>query len=465
MGISILPDFGPQLAQAFANIGGGLSRTLNPFQDLQGRAREAILQNPEVGRQLAELERQTPGTVDRLLGLPTDKASGLYRMIMGLQPSSNIMVENLTREALRTQTPDLGEIASRVTTGMNRGQVATSGAVAGEIGRSPTEAGQQLLFGGPKKEFTAAEKVAELKGQVNDYAIEWLNAQGLDDKRKFGAYASIQGLLDEHQFHEELDSREKLQRLRTKDEFSEWEKKNQIDEANWWVRTTGVSDTKTWQQFLTSDVARADAYAGKDPKLKEIADAFRSVGIDKLAIKSIRLQNEIDEAVNYLTAQLPEGRGLRNRDPNLRKQSLAKLQTALNFRSFMYKTENVKVFDKMTGLFKGTPRLQFVREDGSEITIEDLSAITPLPPEFLEQQRDEALSTVINQGGQSSQGGTTSRGSSASSSRSVNLSGLSPVARRAWMMYQGMANKDTALAQLKQAPGLYSELKQAGLVD
>lgn len=90
--VQVMPDPGPQIAQALAAIGSGLQGIIAPGAQFQIGMRDAMAKNPELLQQLADLEYQNPGSMERL-GL--GKLGGAVKLV---KPTIDTEVNTRTRE-------------------------------------------------------------------------------------------------------------------------------------------------------------------------------------------------------------------------------------------------------------------------------------------------------------------------------------------------------------------------------
>lgn len=427
---------GNVLQQALASLGQGISKIQNPMQDIQAMVRNLIIQNPDVGRQLARVERESPGTIDNMLGLSKKKPTQLYQNIMGMQPTSGMMKEDIVKKGIADlDQGTIDEIISQATTGMSRGQVATSGAVASATKESPKQAGQQAVFGGPIEEFGAKKSAAELDADMYNSAYDFLQKQNIDNKERYAAFANIKGLLEHHISHERLD----VEKLKNSTDYNDWLGRNRESEIDWWIKATGKGAGKegraAWANML---------YGNKDIKTeadKEVAGALNSVSVDKLAVKDARLNNDIDESVKALTAKDKNGIGFLVPDKSVRAQLVSKLQTDLDQRSSLLGQKQFKVIDDwQPGILYG--------ENLKGIKIVDLETGEPVDPSALDAISVLPTSKIKN------------------ASATVDPSKLSPGAKRAFedISKPGVDKVKAEEALRKASLKIYNELKAAGAI-
>lgn len=441
MGVTVLPDQGPAFAQALAGIGSGLSKAINPSQDIQKQFQQAILANPEIGRQLAQVEREQPGTIDRLLGLNRSKPTKLYQTIAGMQPSSDIMLESIKRGAISGISPEeLGvmnkEWISKVMTGMNQGQAAQSGAIAAGTKTAQAsnpnfnqDAANVATLGDVGEVVDLKKKDAGLKGQNILNATRFISKQNIDEQEKLGAFAAIPGALDEHQFHERLAFDKELFNLKEAKDIAKADDRSKDSEADDWVKITSTGNREGWKKYLFGDPA--------DRKnMKELDDAFHSVSVDKLAVKNSRLNTIIATGIKAINAVDKNG-SLIVKDPSERQYKIKILEEFINQKAALG-SPRVKVVDEPPASFAGFSfghnKLKFVDEKtGKEVPEEELTADYQLPPGFTNGKKQ------------------------------FDMSKLSSNARQAYNRLKGADDQAAAIDSMKvQAPTLYKELQSAG---
>lgn len=99
--IPMLQGWWDQIAPSFNNFSQKLPDIINPNRKYLQEIRQQLALNPELLRQYADMEQESPGTLERL-GL-----GGIAKQVKGMSPSSGLMLERRKRENLKsTLSPD-----------------------------------------------------------------------------------------------------------------------------------------------------------------------------------------------------------------------------------------------------------------------------------------------------------------------------------------------------------------------
>jgi len=256
MGITYIPGPEATLGPALAQIAQGIGDIIKPGSRQQKAFQQALAQRPELIQQLADMEGQSPGTLESFEGiLGPELVSVLSRMVPSLRSQRETAIAREIPGIANVPQDQLSQVAQTP---------AQIGAVASLTGARP----QQLV-----------EEAQQGKERV--YAAEFISHMSDEDKKRMGVYGTSEGILQDPQFVKQLILGRELTRARRVDDINNFMLQKKITDATRWLDKTGVGTIDDWLLFF-SDAGRArikKIQQGGEPteddmRLLQAAEAF-----------------------------------------------------------------------------------------------------------------------------------------------------------------------------------------------
>lgn len=336
MGVTVLPDYTGETAKNLGIAGEGIADLINPFRKFQAQLSEAVSANPQLAHELAALEHENPGFLSSL------HAGKVGERIASLVPSFSEIVGNAGKEYLGSLSPDeLGGLAVAKSFGMTPSQLQTERLIAPSIKAEGTKrpelatAGAQVaLSGQTDAQRNAAEQQATLNQQrikegeflqgLTGLAYGYIAALPMDEQVRGAAREKVPGFFAEKDMQDRFSQAVKLALINNTNDYAAANDRSKDNEADQWVRRTGVGDRDTWKLFLFDPTAGPLAkVGGGDAKIQEVAKAFTAVSAEIKAAEFAITAREIANTVDRLEGRAPY------KKPN--DADKAMLLTQLNF--------------------------------------------------------------------------------------------------------------------------------------
>lgn len=440
----VLPNYGAQAGQNIASLGQAIADIINPNVEFQDQLKKAVAANPDLARELAALDRDNPGFLEKL------GAGKIGENIKGTAPSFSELLQGAARKGFAALPPDEQQAwATSRALGTTPTGLALEGPTAKAVGKTVKEQpdlvqgrAEQVITGQTKGQRAQESLDLTLYGLAN----AWLGTQNLDAQAAAGARAKIPGVFDREDMLLRAQLEASLYGARTTTDFQEsLARLNQAD-AQRWAQNTGVGTPADWMAFLYGDPSKLD------PKtVQKLTDAQNSISLEHKAVEYASTANRIAQTVDRInktgkfakTDITDEERSffvsLLQRDINT-LQKWGGPQLTVNYGEPPNNVPSPVQFmlpDKWLGISK---RLYFTDQTGAVLTPSMAIGLLTQPP------------STPNAPSPSPGGGA------------PDLSMLSPAARIAWSRIQGADDPQAAFAALQdQRPNLAKELTDNGI--
>src|SRR6267143_3478170 len=107
MGVTVLPDWGPQLAAAFSNIGKGVSHIISPDLEFHEKFRDAVAANPKILEDLTDYAYLNNGSLGPLGDkIPRDIAADIHTRALAGNVTPIAIRQRAARDVSNAATPD-----------------------------------------------------------------------------------------------------------------------------------------------------------------------------------------------------------------------------------------------------------------------------------------------------------------------------------------------------------------------
>lgn len=412
-----LPNAGLALGQAFANIGSGLSRIINPNQDVQRAVKELLATNPDAIAKIAAGYRNNPEALKGLVG------GDISTAILNTPPGYGEVLGKFNLETLGKALADpaiRSQIESFATAGIagaSPTEFVSEPAVAGEmskqIGKSPemlTEAATQRLTGKSPTE----RSMEALKGKLIERSNRYLNAHPTDQDPN-AVRATIPGYFDEEDEKKRLQAQLDLYKTRTASEYGEsldrLYRANAIDnsqrrgtdpEAEYLI----MKNEKGERELAVSLAENPDL--AKTPMDKKLAEVGRLLKEEKSSAKFGRVSKTIDLITDLERRITFEGDSRQPKPTeNEITKHLADLNNILGYLGVQgtpkytahYGNPRQTVMDKGRNIFGAGKQLYYTDKDGKVISPGQLeSTLLEGQEEKVEGELSEAdLQALVNE--------------------------------------------------------------------
>lgn len=274
MGVTVLPDWGPQLAQALAQLGSAVGTIANPYGEVREQFRRAAIANPKLIQNLADFTYENsylPQSMVKLI--PRD----ILDSIFAAEPSPEAYRRKQASLAAGKLSPEQATSIGQseltglapTTAAIQLGQASLVPSVLQQApGTEPTtlaEAGIQRTLGG----LTAGQEAADrIKARLGPVAQQFLDrAKQYDAEHHTDFYqrmaADAFGLLDDEQYRMSMADRLLLMDERQQDRL---EAIHEHAGIAWFNKSGGVGDPDLWVKLLY------------DPKTQKRVEEIRSTG-------------------------------------------------------------------------------------------------------------------------------------------------------------------------------------------
>lgn len=321
MGVTVLPNFGAQAGVDLSRLGAAISQLINPNQDIQ-RAFDALsATNPNAVAQIAAGLRRNPELQERLGGLLGEERLGA---ITAQQPTLAETV-NTEIEDRFTALPgnEKEALINFMTTQNLTGMTPFELAKDEKYTEALKEVAPSLFQQGLERDITgqtAGQRSADdLLRNMSDIALNVIDSLPVEEQEKGALRSQVPAFFHDEDQRALFDQQLKLANARNADAFTLFNNRAEIDEADRFVRTTGVGNRGIWREFL---------FGGVDPndeRFSEVKRAFdaiaaenRVAGISKIGT-TIRLaedqvaqlaetdrKNSIPSQLTIINSQLAE---------------------------------------------------------------------------------------------------------------------------------------------------------------
>lgn len=285
MGVTVLPDWGPELGKALGTLVQGIRHAIDPQREFKKKFSEAATSNPDLLQNLTDyvhINGSLPPEITKFI--PKD----LLDNIMINEPSPDaIRSREAIRAASRLSTNQRTVLGQSALTGLPPVSAASQLEIAPEVhrlaGQPPgtppstlAEAGGQHAISG----LTAGNEAADrLKATLAPDAQRWLDtlkqydsAHGTDYYLK--TVAGNYDLLQSEQFRLTMEDRLMYMRLRQQERLDLLHE----HEANFWVNDSGgMGSPDLWKYLLYDPKAqgRVQEIRSTGPRNAEDADLLR----------------------------------------------------------------------------------------------------------------------------------------------------------------------------------------------